>query len=76
MILGIQLYGLLEKGNVNEKELLTSLREVGINMAEPCIDFAKVGEEGNPAFWSVGKFEALYPEMIPISVAAVWTAIW
>lgn len=37
MKLGLQLYGPLAKGSMNEKEMLKKMKDMGLDMVEPCI---------------------------------------
>ncbi len=64
MILGMQMYGVLaNKGQLSDKEVFEMMKEMGINRIEPCINFDAGYDDSNPSFWSVAKFESLFPVM-------------
>lgn len=74
MKLGIQMYGVMAGGGITPEEALKTVKKVGLCMVEPCINFDEDYQDRQPAFWSVGKFEKLFPLIneLGLSVATVF----
>ena len=60
MIIGVQLYGLCSKGDLEIREILTAVRDAGALFVEPCVSLS--GENRDPnTFWPVDKLRELMP---------------
>lgn len=59
MILGLQLYGPIANSKMELTELLSGLKNIGINRVEPCISLD--GKSTNPSFWSMEECAEIFP---------------
>lgn len=71
MVFGIQMYGVLAKQAAPVEEVLKTIKRVGIDGIEPCINFDEDYDDSNPSFWSTKKFDDLYPLINEVGLAVV-----
>lgn len=71
MVLGLQMYGVLAKRAASDEEIIGSMKKIGLQQMEPCIQFDDGYDDSNPSFWSVEKFERLYPQIREAGITVV-----